>query len=68
MQMQLPNSPGACPHELQVVDMSENNLKSECDLTTPDVGHPTWTNCRTWGRCTLGGDEWCFAQIQEAQA
>ena len=56
-QMTLPEIPGSCPHELRVVDMSDNgNLKSECDLTLEELGHSTWTNCRVWGSCTLGGD------------
>jgi hypothetical protein len=49
--------PGWCPHELKCVDMGDDgNLKSCCDLTVEALGHPTWTNCRVWGSCTLGGD------------
>lgn len=49
--------PGNCPHELQVADMSgKGNLKSECDLTSIELGHSMWTNCRMVGRCTLGDD------------
>ena len=52
-----PRHPFWCPHELEVVDMSDNGtLKSCCNLTVATVGHPTWTNCRTWGKCTLRGD------------
>ena len=41
-----------CDHELEVIDLSgKGNLKSYCDLK----GEATWTNCRTWGSCTLGG-------------
>ena len=46
-----------CSHELATVDMSgKGNLKSLCDLTCETTGHPTWTNCRVHGSCTLGGD------------
>lgn len=44
--------PGRCPHETMVAHMSENSTKSRCDLTTPKIGHPVWTNCRDWGACT----------------
>lgn len=55
---QVGRHPFWCPHETEVVDMSGNgNLKSCCDLTVPTVGHCTWTNCRVWGSCTLGGDD-----------
>lgn len=59
MEIPLQNDAGQfwCPHELQVVDMSDNgNLKSCCDLSVAELGHPTWTNCRVWGSCTLDGD------------
>lgn len=47
--------PSRCPHELQVADMSgDGNLKSECDLTMKRLGRSMWTNCRVYGRCTLG--------------
>lgn len=47
----------ACPHELQAADMSgKGNWKSCCDLTVAELGHATWTNCRTFGKCTLAGD------------
>ena len=48
--------PGKCPHELSTVEMSEGNVKSECDLTVVSLGHSTWTNCRVWGSCTLRGE------------
>ena len=49
--------PGRCPHELRYVDTGDDgNFKSECDLTVEPLGHPTWTNCRVWGSCTLGGE------------
>ena len=42
-----------CSHELKTVDMNEDgtNTKSLCDLTGSEI----WTNCRSWGTCTLGG-------------
>lgn len=49
--------PFSCQHELSCVDMSgKGNIKSCCDLTVPTLGHPTWTNCRVWGSCTMVGD------------
>lgn len=48
--------PGRCPHELSTVDMSEGNVKSECDLTVRSLGHSMWTNCRVYGSCTLRVD------------
>ena len=57
-QLSLPIGDDRCPHEVQVVDMSgKGNLKSECDLTVPELGHTTWTTCRVWGRCTLREEE-----------
>ena len=50
-------TPGNCPHEVTVVDMSgKGSLKSECDLTYKKLGHNMWTSCRVWGSCTLWGD------------
>lgn len=47
-----------CEHELQTVAMNDNggNVKSLCDLTCASAGHPTWTNCREWGSCTMADD------------
>ena len=47
-----------CEHELQTVAMNDNggNVKSLCDLTCAGAGHPTWTNCREWGSCTMADD------------
>lgn len=46
-------TPGDCTHELYVLDPNTDNPKSECDLTVEHLGHPTWTNCRKCGYCTL---------------
>lgn len=46
-----PSLMDACEHELTTVAMNDNgtNVKSLCDLTGTEI----WTNCRSWGRCTM---------------
>lgn len=46
-----------CEHELKTAEMSKTSIKSFCNLTNEGV----WTNCREWGRCTLGDEIKCKA-------
>ena len=46
--------PGACQYEQATVQTSDlgNSIKSLCTIRGTEI----WTNCRTWGRCTMRGD------------